>query len=197
MINASKAAMAALALLVSSASVLAAEYEVRMLNIGPDEKTMVFEPPLLHVQPGDTVTFVPTDRGHNAASMEGMIPRGAAPWQGAISELVSVTFEVDGTYGYICEPHYGLGMVGLVLVGDYTASFEAAQSVRQRGRAAQRFRDLFAQAAAMPPRHLIGAVPPLPPEPVPAGAESPATDPAGTPAEPHAMEPAGEPATAQ
>jgi len=123
MIHALKAAAAALALLASSASVLAADYEVRMLNVGPDEKTMVFEPPLLHVQRGDTVTFVPTDRGHNAASMEGMIPRGAAPWQGAISEPVSVTFEVDGTYGYICEPHYGLGMVGLVLVGDYTASF--------------------------------------------------------------------------
>ncbi len=198
MIHALKAAAAALALLASSASVLAADYEVRMLNVGPDEKTMVFEPPLLHVQRGDTVTFVPTDRGHNAASMEGMIPRGAAPWQGAISEPVSVTFEVDGTYGYICEPHYGLGMVGLVLVGDYTASFEAAQSVRQRGRAAQRFRDLFAQATAMPPGHLIGAVPPLPPEPVPADTESsPAADPAGMPAEPPAMEPAGGPAPAQ
>jgi pseudoazurin len=104
-----------------------------MLNVGPEENTMVFEPPLLHIEPGDTVTFAPTDRGHNAASMEGMIPAGAAPWKGAISEPITVTFPLDGTYGYICEPHYGLGMVGLVLVGDHRANLDVAQAVRQRG----------------------------------------------------------------
>jgi pseudoazurin len=179
------AAFAALTLLAGPA--LAAEHEVRMLNVGPDEKTtMVFDPPLIHIQPGDTVTFVPTDRGHNAASMEGMIPAGAAHFKGAISEPVTVTFPLAGTYGYICEPHYGLGMVGLVLVGDHRVNLQEADAVRQRGRAAQRFRRLFAQAKAMPEGHEAGAVPPLSPEAEaalqaePAGAE---------PAEPHAMEP--------
>lgn len=98
------------------------------------------------------------------------------------------------TYGYICEPHYGLGMVGLVLVGDYGANLETAQSIRQRGRAAQRFRDLFRQTAAMPAGHAVGAVPPLPPEATPADAEdSPAEEPDGSTA-PHALEPAEEPA---
>ena len=188
-----KAAITALALLGGSAA-SAADYEVKMLNVGPGDKTMVFEPALLHIQRGDTVTFVPTDRGHNSAAMEGMIPAGAAPWQGAISEPVTVTFQVDGTYGYICEPHYGLGMVGLVLVGDHSANLEEAQSLRQRGRAAQRFRELFRQVAAMPAAHEIGAVPPLPPEAVAADAEDSSTDPTGSTAEPHAMEPAGEPA---
>jgi pseudoazurin len=190
------AALAAGALLAASAAE-AADYEVKMLNVGPDEKTMVFEPPLLHVQPGDTVTFVPTDRGHNAASVERMIPAGAAGWEGAISEPVTVTFQVDGTYGYICEPHYGLGMVGLVLVGDYRKNFAEADAVRQRGRAAQRFRELFAQAAAMPAEHAVGAVPALPPDAAAAPESSSATGPAGAPAEPDAMEPAGAAAEAQ
>src|SRR5215204_1302778 len=99
MLNAMKAAAAALALLATSASAFAADHQVRMLNVGADEATMVFDPPLLHVERGDTVTFVPTDRGHNSASMAGMIPRGAAEWAGAISEPITVTFEVDGTYG--------------------------------------------------------------------------------------------------
>lgn len=176
--------VAGLALLAGVGSAWAADHEVRMLNVGPNEQTMVFDPPLIHVQRGDTVTFVPTDRGHNAASMEGMIPPGAAPWTSAISEPVKVTFQVDGTYGYICEPHYGLGMVGLVLVGDYRANLEGARAVRQRGRAAQRFRALFAQAAAMPAEHVAGAVPALPPE-----AEGEATGGStGVPAaEPHDM----------
>lgn len=138
-----------LALALSPVAASAADFEVRMLNEGPDGKTMVFEPALLKVAPGDTVTFVPTDRGHNSTSMEAMIPAGAAGWDGAISEAVTVTFTVEGTYGYICEPHYGLGMVGLILVGDFERNFDAARDVRQRGQAAKRFDDLFRQAAAM------------------------------------------------
>jgi pseudoazurin len=190
MANILKAAIAALALLAGSPA-SAADHEVKMLNVGPEDKTMVFEPALLHIQRGDTVTFVPTDRGHNSAAMEGMIPAGAAPWQGAISEPVTVTFQVDGTYGYICEPHYGLGMVGLVLVGEYGGNLAAADAVRQRGRAAQRFRELFRQVAAMPAEHTTGEVPPLPPEAAPADAESgPTADPASSTTEPHMIAPA-------
>lgn len=133
--------------LIGSGPLLAADHEVRMLNVGQGDRTMVFEPALLRIAPGDTVTFVPTDRGHNSASMEAMLPPGAAGWKGAISEPVTVTFQVEGTYGYTCEPHYALGMVGLILVGDHQKNFESAKSVRQRGRAGQRFRELFEDAA--------------------------------------------------
>ena len=39
----------------------AADYEVHMKNKGEDG-VMVFEPALTKLQPGDTVTFVPTDK---------------------------------------------------------------------------------------------------------------------------------------
>ncbi len=142
-------AILALALTLAPFAASAEDFEVRMLNEGPEGKTMVFDPALLKIAPGDTVTFVPADRGHNSSSMEAMIPAGAAGWDGAISEPVTVTFAVDGTYGYICEPHYGLGMVGLILVGDFERNFEAARSVRQRGQAARRFQELFALAEDM------------------------------------------------
>jgi hypothetical protein len=41
-------------------------------------------------------------------------------------------------------PHYGMGMVGLVVVGDAAANAEAVKAVQQRGRAAERFAALFA-----------------------------------------------------
>ncbi|MEM6761897.1 MAG: pseudoazurin [Pseudomonadota bacterium] len=120
-----------------------------MLNIDPadPEVQMVFDPPILFIEPGDTVTFVPTDRGHNSASKRGMLPEGAEPWNGALDEELSITFTVPGTYGYVCIPHLEMGMVGLILVGDYSVNFDTARKVRQIGGARKAFRSLFAQVA--------------------------------------------------
>ena len=49
---------------------MAAEVEVKMLNKGT-EGAMVFEPALVKVEPGDTVKFVATDKGHNAGIDQG------------------------------------------------------------------------------------------------------------------------------
>jgi pseudoazurin len=99
---------------------------------------------VVHVQPRDTVRFVPVDPGHNAESLKGMIPEGAEPFKGGIGKELAVTFTVEGVYGYNCMPHYGMGMVGLVVVGDAAANAEAVKAVQQRGRAAERFAALFA-----------------------------------------------------
>ncbi len=55
---------------------MAAEHEIEMLNQGSDGEMMVFEPAFLQIEPGDGVTFVPTDAFHNAATIEGMLPEG-------------------------------------------------------------------------------------------------------------------------
>ena len=127
---------------------LAADHEVKMLNKGPDGQAMVFEPAFLRVEPGDTVTFVATDRGHNAETILGMLPEGAEAWKGRINEELSVTFEVPGLYGYKCTPHYPLGMVGLIQVGDETPNLQDAQTVKQPGKAAQRMTEAFEQVQA-------------------------------------------------
>lgn len=95
----------------------AADFEVHMLNKGA-EGAMVFEPAGLKVAPGDTVTFIPTDKGHSVETIKGMIPEGAAEFKGKLNEQVTVTFEQPGVYGVKCAPHLGMGMVGAVVVGD-------------------------------------------------------------------------------
>ena len=48
----------------------AAEIEVKMLDKGT-EGVMVFEPALVKIEPGDTVKFVATNKGHNAEIHQG------------------------------------------------------------------------------------------------------------------------------
>ena len=128
----------------------AAQVEVKMLNKGT-EGLMVFEPALVKVAPGDTVKFVSTDKGHNAESIKGMFPADAAPFVGKNGEDVAVTFDKPGAYGVKCLPHYGMGMVALIVVGT-PGNLAEARAVPQVGKAKQVFAGLFeklpTQAAA-------------------------------------------------
>ena len=109
---------AALAGLVLAAAPAAAkEYQVKMLNKGSDGSLMVFEPAYLKVAPGDSVKFLATQKGHNAESLPGMAPAGAAAFKGKIDEEITVKFTKEGVYGYKCLPHLGMGMVGVIQVG--------------------------------------------------------------------------------
>lgn len=125
---------------------LAEDFEVQMLNRGADGEMMVFEPAYLQIEPGDTVTFVPTDPTHNAESILGMLPEGAEAFKGKINEEISVTFEEEGLYGYKCAPHFGLGMIGLIEVGESAPNAEEAQNVTMPPRAQERMALLFAEA---------------------------------------------------
>jgi pseudoazurin len=138
-----------LALLAASAlagTAGAAEHEVKMLNKGA-AGAMVFEPALVRAASGDTIRFVPTDRGHNAETIKGMAPEGAEPFKGKLNEEVVVTLAVPGAYGVKCTPHYGMGMVALVVVGEPTNLAEA-QSVKHPGKAKGVFAELFTTAVA-------------------------------------------------
>lgn len=100
-----------------SGTAWAEDFEVQMLNRG-ESGTMVFEPSFLRVAPGDTVNFVAADRGHNAESIPTMIPEGAEAFEGRINEEITVTFDVEGLYGVMCKPHFAMGMVMTIAVGD-------------------------------------------------------------------------------
>ena len=103
-------------LVILSGSALAESYEVQMLNTGADG-VMVFEPAVLSINPGDSVTFKATNPGHNSESMAGMVPDGAEGWQGGMGQEVTVTFDQDGVYVYQCTPHLMMAMVGVIKVG--------------------------------------------------------------------------------
>lgn len=89
-------------------------HEIKMLNSG-ENGTMIFEPSSLNVAVGDTVKFIPTDAGHNAAS--NFIPDGATGWKSNIGEEFSVTIDKEGIYLYQCDPHLVMGMVGVIQAG--------------------------------------------------------------------------------
>ena len=102
-------------------------HEVKMLNSGA-EGFMVFEPAVLKAAVGDTVTFKATDMAHNSASIDGMIPEGANPWNSAMSQDVTVTVNKEGVYVYQCTPHSMMAMVGVIQVGGSLANMDAVQA---------------------------------------------------------------------
>ena len=113
-------------LLISNYHMYGASFEVKMLNQGQDG-VMVFEPSLLKINVGDTVTFKATDAAHNSASIPGMIPNGASSWNGDLSKDISVTFDVPGVYGYQCTPHAMMAMVGVIQVDDNIENIDAVK----------------------------------------------------------------------
>ncbi len=137
--RAAAALAAGMVLLAGAAG--AAEVDVRMLNRGA-AGPMVFEPAMVTIAPGDTVHFIATDKGHDVMSIGGMIPDGAQPFEGKLSQDLTVTFTVPGVYGFKCKPHYAMGMVGAVVVGD-PANLDAAKAVKQAGRAKKVFAELL------------------------------------------------------
>ncbi len=128
----------------------AAEQTVEMLNKHPEDKKrkMVFNPWVITVNAGDTVKFVPTDKGHNSESIKGMIPDGAEKWKGKLNKEIAITFDKPGFYGYKCTPHASVGMVGLVIVeGEGKLdNLEAAKAVKHRGKAKKVFEEIWAEA---------------------------------------------------
>jgi pseudoazurin len=138
---------ATVALLTMTGFAAGAEVEIRMLNKGSDGGMMVFEPSLVKVEPGDTVKFVATDKGHYAETIKRMLPEGAATFVGKTSEDISVKFDQAGIYGVKCLPHYGMGMVAMIVVGKPT-NIEEARAVPQVGKAKQVFTMLFEKLEA-------------------------------------------------
>jgi len=77
-----------------------------------------FDPEELTVSTGTTVTFDWDSNFHN------VVPTSQpddADWSGETETFdkghtYEYTFEVAGTYEYVCEPHEGSGMVGTIVV---------------------------------------------------------------------------------
>ncbi len=110
-------AVALLANVANPGASFAAEVEVHVKNHGAGGAYNVFDPAFVHIAPGDTVHFIPSSPGHNVVSIDGMLPAGAGPLKSAPGQDYRVTLTKEGVYGYRCVPHYGLGMVGLIVVG--------------------------------------------------------------------------------
>lgn len=124
-------------------------HEVQMLNVHPDSarERFVFYPDIVRAESGDTIRFLSADRGHNAVTYDDMIPDSAEGWKTRLNKDVEVVVGADGAYGYYCQPHKALGMVGLILVGDAAANYDRLKEASLRApQEKKRWKDIFARA---------------------------------------------------
>ena len=105
--------------LLSSANVFAEEHIVKAV-------LTTWEPLITYAKPGDTIKFEQM-AGHNSASIDGMLPEGAAKWESKMGdEGFTIKVEKEGAYIYKCTPHMTTGMVAAIVVGDGAPSNLAA-----------------------------------------------------------------------
>jgi len=131
--------------LVTPTSVNAADTTIQMLNkdTGSKERN-IYSPALVKIEPGDTVKWVATDRGHNVEFVRGAFPEGVKPFRSALGKDVSYTFSTPGVYVFKCTPHYGLGMVGIIIVGETPDNLSEIAAKKYPGRADKRIDALLA-----------------------------------------------------
>ena len=117
-------------LLMMQLNLQSANHVVKMLNQGSGG-VMVFEPAVLKIAVGDSVTFESTDAAHNSASLPGMIPENAVSWNGELSRDITVTLTQPGVYAYQCTPHSMMAMVGVIQVGDDSSNLAIVKNKAQ------------------------------------------------------------------
>lgn len=132
-------------LAMSAVPAHATNIEVHMLNKGA-EGPMVFEPAYIKANPGDTITFVPVDKGHNVESIKDMIPPGAEKFKSKINENYVLTVTEPGSYLVKCTPHYAMGMIALIAVGDSSANLDQIVSAKKPKIVQQRLEKIVASA---------------------------------------------------
>ncbi|MHC8441324.1 MAG: plastocyanin/azurin family copper-binding protein [Candidatus Eutrophobiaceae bacterium] len=76
-----------------------------------------YKPHTLYIASGETVKFSKMT-SHNSVSVEGLIPEGATPWNSKMGKNFGLVLDVPGIYSYVCVPHIGFGMVGVIVVGE-------------------------------------------------------------------------------
>lgn len=126
-------------------SALSDTIEVKMLNKG-EAGNMVFEPRFVSAKVGDTVVFVPVDKGHNAESMKDLLPEGQEAFKGKTSKEVSVELTTEGVIGVECKPHLAMGMVMVIQVGDAEAPEDFLEAKMPK-KAKEAFEEILAEAA--------------------------------------------------
>lgn len=145
--------MLATALLFGSAvSALANVIEVEMLNRNADGEAMVFSQELIRAEVGDIIRFIPTDRSHNAQSVDGALPEDQEPFRGRVNQVVEYEVTETGLTAVVCLPHQTMGMVALVVVGDDLSNADQILEARIPGRGMDKIEALIEEARATIPQ---------------------------------------------
>jgi pseudoazurin len=130
-------------LAVMATPALAADTTIEMLNKRDDGAKMVYSEDIARIDVGDTITWVPTSKGHNVEFIAG--PDGwDAPKKSKNGKEVAITFDAPGIYLYQCTPHKSMGMIAMVVVGDDTSNLDAITDMKMRGKSKKKMKALLA-----------------------------------------------------
>ena len=131
--------------LLFATSTFAADITVEMLNKrASDNARMVYSEDISRIDVGDTITWVPTTKGHNVHFLAG--PDGwEIPKKSKFNKEVSITFDVPGIYFYQCTPHKSMGMIALVVVGGDTSNKDTIAKVKAMGKSKKKLKALIEQ----------------------------------------------------
>tara|TARA_B100000424_G_scaffold268018_1_gene261980 strand:- start:2083 stop:2490 length:408 start_codon:yes stop_codon:yes gene_type:complete len=114
---------------------------IEMLNKRDDGAKMVYSEDITRVNVGDTITWVPTSKGHNVQFIT--VPEGVEKIKSKNNKEVSFTFEQEGVYLYVCTPHATMGMLALVVVGDSLENLEDIKKSKVRGKSKKKLKKLM------------------------------------------------------
>ena len=129
------------AALLVSAQAFAADMEIEMLNKDAEGNKMVYSEEIARVDVGDTITWLPTTKGHN---VEMIASPNDMKLKSKNSKKVSVTFEEPGIYttGAL---HIEVGMIGLVVVGGDTSNKDQIAKAKAKGKSKKKLKKLLAE----------------------------------------------------
>ena len=119
---------------------MAENFIIEMLNKDADGNKMVYSEEIARVDVGDTITWVPTTKGHN---VEMISSPNNTKFKSKNNKEAKITFEVPGLYLYWCTPHKGMGMIGLVVVGGDTSNADTVAKAKVRGKSKKKLKKLL------------------------------------------------------
>ena len=119
----------------------AAEVAIEMLNKDANGNKMVFSQEVVKIEGGDTVTWLPSSKGHN---VEMISSPNKMKFKSKNSKEAKITFDTPGIYYYWCTPHKGMGMIGLVVVGNDLSNISDIASAKAIGKSKKKLKTLLA-----------------------------------------------------
>ena len=120
---------------------LAADVTIEMLNKDADGNRMVYSQEIAKIEVGDTITWLPSSKGHN---VEMILSPNDMKFKSKNGKEAKITFATPGIYYYWCTPHKGMGMIGLVVVGNDLSNVDDIASAKAIGKSKKKLKALVA-----------------------------------------------------
>ena len=119
----------------------AADIAIEMLNKDADGNKMGYSQELVKIDVGDTVSWLPSSKGHN---VEMISSPNKMKFKSKNGKEAKITFDTPGIYYYLCTPHKGMGMIGLVVVGNDMSNIDDVKKAKAYGKSKKKLKKLLA-----------------------------------------------------